>query len=56
MDSGKPKSDKRERRSKLRLSDVHRMVDKVLPQHMPDKARPKSPQQGERRGGTFRKP
>jgi hypothetical protein len=50
MDSGKPKADKRERRAKLRLSDVHRMVEKVLPQHMPDKA-PK-PNTGERRGGS----
>jgi hypothetical protein len=42
MDEGKHKTGhghapgRRERRAKPRLSDVHRIVDTVLPKHMPD--------------------
>jgi len=50
MDQGKPKSDKRDRRAKMRLTDVHRIVEKVLPKHMPEKAG--KPNTGERRGGS----
>jgi hypothetical protein len=62
MDHGKPKPSHgpghRERRSKPRLSDVHRMVDSVVEKHMPEKIeKPKhhEPPEGERRGGHHKK-
>ena len=59
MDKGKHKAEHghapghRERRSKPRLSDVHRLVDSLLPKHMPEKvekSKHHEPPEGERRG------
>ncbi len=58
MEHGNPKGGHRERRSKVRLSDVHRLVDKVLPKHMPEKTdKPKHHEhpESERRGGGHHK-
>jgi hypothetical protein len=60
MEHGKSKAGhghgpgRRERRAKPRLSDVHRLVDSVLPKHMPEKvekSKHHEPPEGERRGG-----
>ena len=52
MEDAKTRSGHRERRSKPRLSDVHRLVDDVVTKHMPekgDKPRHHQHQEDERR-------
>lgn len=60
MEDAKTRSGRRERRSKVRLSDVHRLVDDVVTKHMPEKdEKPRHHEhhhEGERRkGGPHKK-
>jgi len=62
LEDGKTRSGRRERRAKVRLSDVHRLVDTVVEKHMPEEKAGKSKphheaphQAGERRGGGHNK-
>lgn len=61
LEDGKTRSGRRERRSKVRLSDVHRMVDNVVEKHMPEKTGKAKPHhdathhESERRSGGHHK-
>jgi hypothetical protein len=61
LEDGKTRSGRRERRSKVRLSDVHRLVDTVVDKHMPGKTGKSKPHheathhESERRGGGHHK-
>jgi hypothetical protein len=61
LEDGKTRSGRRERRSKVRLSELHRLVDTVVEKHMPENTgKSKSHhetthKEGERRSGGHHK-